>query len=123
MKLCISYWSLEGGGAGTRPPGEAMDEAKRAGFDGIELAIGAEGVLHTKTDQKTCEDIRALAKKKGVVLETVAAGLSWGTSPTDPKPETRKKSIQMHADALQRAAWLGVKSMLMVPGAIKIPWD
>jgi sugar phosphate isomerase/epimerase len=55
MKLCISYWSVEGGGAGTCPVDEAMDQAKRAGFDGIELAVGTAGVLSTKTSQKTCE--------------------------------------------------------------------
>ena len=123
MKLCISYWSIEGGLAGTRPIEEAMKEAKAAGFDGIELAVAGDGVLSTKTDQKTCESYRALAGKIGVAVETVAAGLSWGCSPTDVNPETRRKSIQLHADALQRAAWLGAKSMLMVPGAVTIPWD
>ena len=123
MKLCISYWSVEGGLGGARPVEEAMKEAKAAGFDGIELAIGAEGVLNTQTDQKTCESYRRLAEQHNVVLETVAAGLAWGCSPNDPNPETRKKSIQMHADALQRAAWLGAKAMLMVPGAVTIPWD
>jgi L-ribulose-5-phosphate 3-epimerase len=123
MKLCISYWSVRGGLAGTRPVGEAMDEAKCAGFDGIELAIATAGVLHTKTNQKTCEEYRALARKKGIALESVAAGLSWGVSPTDLSAATRKKAIEMHADALQRAAWLGAKSMLMVPGAVKVPWN
>ncbi|MEO6434617.1 MAG: sugar phosphate isomerase/epimerase family protein, partial [Tepidisphaeraceae bacterium] len=56
-------------------------------------------------------------------LESVAAGLSWRCSPTDPDESTRRKSIQLHADALQRAAWLGAKSMLMVPGAVAIPWN
>ena len=123
MKLCISYWSVEGGLAGTRPVEEAMKEAKAAGYDGIELAVGNEGVFSTKTDQATCESYRKLADKIGVAIETVAAGLSWGCSPTDRNSETRKKSIQLHADALQRTAWLGAKSMLMVPGAVTIPWD
>ncbi len=123
MKLCISYWSVDGGLAGTRPVEEAMKEAKAAGFDGIELAVGTGGVLSTKTDQATCESYRKAAEKIGIALETVAAGLTWGCSPTDNNAETRKKSIQLHADALQRAAWLGAKSMLMVPGAITIPWD
>ena len=118
MKKCISYWSVEGGLANTRPIDEAMKEAKSAGFDGIELAIGTEGVLHTQSDKATCESYRKLADKHGLALETVAAGLSWGCSPTDNDEGTRRKSIQLHADALQRAAWLGVKSMLMVPGAI-----
>ena len=81
------------------------------------------GVLHTGTDQKTCERYRDLAKKKGLAMETLAAGLSWGCSPTSPDQSTRKQAIQQHADALQRAAWLGAKSMLMVPGAVKIPWN
>ena len=123
MKKCISYWSIEGGLANSAPIDEAMKQAKAAGFDGIELAIGTDGVLHTQTDQKTCESYRALAQKHGLALETVAAGLSWGCSPTDPSEATRSKSIQLHADALQRAAWLGAKSMLMVPGAVTIPWE
>ena len=123
MKLCISYWSVEGGLANTRPIEEAMTEAKAAGFDGIELAIGTEGVLHTQSDQATCESYRALAQKHGLAMETLAAGLTWGCSPTHPDPATREKSIKLHADALQRAAWLGAKAMLMVPGAVKIPWD
>src|SRR5687767_10750879 len=123
MKRCISYWSVEGGLANTRPVDEAMAEAKATGFDGIELAIGTEGVLHTQSDQATCESYRKLADKLGLALETAAAGLSWGCSPTDPDAQTRRDSIRLHADALQRAAWLGADAMLMVPGAVTIPWD
>jgi L-ribulose-5-phosphate 3-epimerase len=123
MKLGISYWSVEGGLANTRPVEEAMKEAKSAGFDGIELAIGTDGVLHTQTDQATCESYRNSAERIGIAMKTVAAGLSWGCSPTDPIEGMRKKSIQLHADALKRAAWLGAESMLMVPGAVTIPWD
>jgi L-ribulose-5-phosphate 3-epimerase len=123
MKQCISYWSVEGGLANKRPIDEAMKEARDAGFDGIELGVGTDGVLNTKTDQTTCESFRALAEKHGLALETVAAGLSWGCSPNDPNEATRKRSIALHADALQRAAWVGAKAMLMVPGAVSIPWD
>src|SRR3954463_4818637 len=123
MKLGISYWSIEGGLANTRPIEEAMKEAKAAGFDGIELAIGTEGVLHTQSDQATCESYRKAAERIGINVKTLAAGLTWGCSPTSPDEATRKKSIQLHADALRRAAWLGVDSMLMVPGAGMIPRD
>ena len=123
MKIGISYWSVEGGLAGTRPVEEAMREAKAAGFDGIELAIGTAGVLSTDTDQATCESYRKAAEKVGIAMKTVATGITWGTSPTSPDAATRKKSIELHAAALQRAAWLGVDSMLMVPGAVTIPWE
>jgi len=114
---------VKDGLANTRPIEEAILEAKQAGFDGIELACGMDGALSIHTDQKAVESYRALGEKHGIALETLAAGLSWGCSPTDPNPETRKKSIDIHAAALQRAAWLGAKAMLMVPGAVKIPWE
>src|SRR5438045_1738493 len=122
MKLGISYWSFEGGGAGTLAVEEAMRQAKSAGYDAIELAISPTGQLNTQTDQATCEAHRRSAEKIGIRVESVAAGLTWGCSPTSPDGATRTKSIQLHADALQRAAWLGAESMLMVPGTVTIPW-
>jgi hexulose-6-phosphate isomerase len=124
MIKSISYWSIQPSPDGAqRPIAEAMDNAKGAGFRAIELAIAPTGVLSVETDQETCERYRAFAEQHGLILETVAAGLSWGTSPNDPNESTRRRSIEMHAAALQRAAWLGVKAMLMVPGAVTIPWE
>lgn len=119
----ISYWSVKGGLENTRPPAEAMDEAKAAGFKALELAVGADGVLTPTTDEATCAKYRKEGDSRGVILESVACGLAWALSPTDNDPAKRKASIEAHAGGLQRTAWLGAKAMLMVPGAIKIPWD
>jgi hexulose-6-phosphate isomerase len=123
MRSVISYWSIAGGLEGTRPIAEAMDEAKAAGFDGIELAISTSGVLTPETDRRTCEGYRALGQQKGLALETVASGMSWGCCPTDPAAAVRERSLALHAAALERAAWLGAKAMLYVPGAVAIPWE
>src|SRR5688572_25362742 len=124
MIKSISYWSIQPEpDGGQRPIADAMGEAQRGGFRAIELAIAPTGLLSVETDQATCERYRILAEQHGLVLETVAAGLSWGTSPNDPNESTRRRSIEMHAAALQRAAWLGAKAMLMVPGAVTIPWE
>ncbi len=123
MDLCISYWSVKDGLANERPVEEAIVEAKSAGFDGIELAVSTGGVLSVETDQKTMESYRKLGEKHGMKLETLACALTWQFSPTHPDQEIRRKSIELHAAALQRAAWLGAKSMLYVPGAVKIPWN
>jgi hexulose-6-phosphate isomerase len=123
MRSVISYWSVAGGLENTRPVAEAMDEAKAAGFDGIELAVGETGVLTHASDQRTCEGYRDLARAKGLALETVATGIAWGCSPTNPDPAVRERSLKLHAEALQRAAWVGAKAMLYVPGAVAIPWD
>jgi L-ribulose-5-phosphate 3-epimerase len=123
MLKIISQWSMAGGGDGTLQPAQAMDQALAAGFDGVELAVALTGPITPETDQQTCEEIRAQAVRKKCVCETLASGMSWGLSPTHVDPEIRKKGITAHAQALQRAAWLGCRAMLFVPGAVKIPWD
>jgi hexulose-6-phosphate isomerase len=121
MKLGISHWSIRDNA--TRPVEDALREAKDAGFDAIELAVGTEGTLSTDTDRRTCESYRAAADRIGVGVETVATGISWDVSPTALDAATREKSIALHAAALERAAWLGASAMLMVPGAVTIPWE
>lgn len=123
MIKTISYWSVRGGGDHARPPEEAMEDAKKAGFAGIELAIAETGVLTPQTDQKTCERWRKAAAEKGLVMQTLASGMSWGCCPTHPDAAVRQKAIAIHAAALQRAAWLGCEAMLFVPGAVRVPWD
>jgi len=123
MIKCISYWSLEGGIENTCTVEQAYAQAKEAGFAGIELAVGENGVLTPSTDRATCERYRATADKHGVVLQTLASGMSWGCSPTSPDEQVRRHAIELHKGALHRAAWLGVRAMLFVPGAVKIPWD
>ncbi|MCC7409022.1 MAG: sugar phosphate isomerase/epimerase [Phycisphaeraceae bacterium] len=123
MIKTISYWSVRDGLKHTRDPLEAIDDAKAAGFAAIELAVAEKGPLTPSTDQPTCEKYRTAAADRGLVLQTLASGMSWACCPTHPDPAVRKKSIQLHADALQRAAWLGCQAMLFVPGAVRVPWD
>ncbi len=119
----ISYWSMAGGMDGTCPVTTALAAAKAVGFQALELCIAETGVLTPGTDEATCRQYRAAAAQQGVVLETLASGMSWGCSPTHPDAAVRRRSVQLHKDALQRAAWLGCKAMLFVPGAVIIPWD
>jgi hexulose-6-phosphate isomerase len=121
MIKSISYWSMKDGLANTHPVDDALRQAKAAGFQGMEVSIGPEGALSTQSTQEECEKIRADAAKLGVVVETAGVGISWGVNPISNDAATRKKSIDLHATALQRCAWLGVKSMLMVPGVVKSP--
>jgi hexulose-6-phosphate isomerase len=123
MIKSISYWAMPGGLENTCPPESAMDQAKAAGYKGIELAIGPTGEVTLTLDQKTCEKYRDAASQKGLVLETLAAGFAWGMPATHPDAGKRKESIEAHKSALQRAAWLGCKTMLFVPGAVKILWE
>lgn len=121
MIKAISYWSMQHGLTGTHPIDDALATAKHHGFTALELAVGLEGALHVNTSQGECVAIRKQIDASGIAVETVAAGLSWAVNPTSNDPEVRKRSVAVHAAALQRAAWLGAKAMLMVPGVVKSP--
>lgn len=123
MIKCISYWSIPGGLENTCPVYQALTAAKAAGFDGLELAIDQQGVVHTILSEQECSVIRQMIEASGLTVQTLASGMSWGCCPTDPNPKVRKKSIDLYRAALQRAAWLGCDALLFVPGAVMIPWD
>jgi len=123
MIKSITYWSMPGGLEGTCSIEEAAALAKTANFSGLELCVAEEGVLTPSTDQATCERYKQLVADEGLALETLASGMSWAYCPTHPDPTVRKKAIDLHKGALQRAAWLGCDSMLFVPGAVKILWE
>ena len=123
MIKCISYWSMKGGLDGACPVEEAMAAARGAGFHGLELCIAEAGVLTPSTDEATCRSYAAMATRHGLAMDTLASGMNWGCSPTHPDSAVRRKAIELHKAALQRAAWLGCRAMLFVPGAVIIPWD
>jgi hexulose-6-phosphate isomerase len=120
MKISASYWMFEGGLEGKRPIVEAMKEAKKLGFDAIELCIGRQGVLTDKTTKEECKAIVAEAKKIGIEISSVAAGESWFISPTASDAKVRKQIIDFTKKALQVTKWLGTDAYLFVPGAVDV---
>lgn len=121
MIKCISYWSMKDGLANTHPIDDAIAQAKAAGFEGMELCIGPEGVISTQTSESDCGGIRASLDTAGLHVSTLASGMSWGVNPTSDDPAIREEAIALHAAALQRAAWLGCEAMLFVPGVVNSP--
>lgn len=120
MKISASYWMFEGGLEAKRPIVEAMKEAKKLGFDAIELCIGRQGVLTDKTTKEECRAIVAEAKKIGIEISSVASGESWFISPTASDAKVRKQIIDFTKKALQVTKWLGTDAYLFVPGAVDV---
>ena len=121
MKKLVSYWSMEHGMEGTHPIEDALAQAKAAGFDGLELCVGIEGVLTPSISQSECAAIRRQIDDFGLVVETLASGMSWALNPTSDDPDVRRKAVEAHAAALERAAWLGCEALLFVPGVVRSP--
>lgn len=121
MIKCLSYWTLENGLANTHPIDDAISEVKQAGFEGIELCIAPEGELTTQTSEAHCRAIREKVDEAGLILQTLASGMSWGANPTSNDEAVRERAVELHEAALQRAAWLGCEAMLFVPGVVTSP--
>ncbi|QEG34464.1 Xylose isomerase-like TIM barrel [Bythopirellula goksoeyrii] len=107
--------------SGTHPLSDALGLAQSAGFEGLELCIGTEGVLTPATSQSDCEAIRRRIESSGLVVETLASGMSWALSPTSDDSQVRDRSIELHLGAIERAAWLGCEAVLFVPGVVNSP--
>ena len=116
MKKSINYWSFEGG----KPLAQAFGEAKEKGFEAVEVCMGDAGDLTPETTEDECKAIKKEAEKAGVEIASVATGLYWQYSLTDDREEVREKARGITRSLLERAAWLGVDAVLVVPGAVDI---
>jgi len=120
MIKTISYWSLKGGLEATRSIKSAMREAKNKGFEGIELCLALTGELTPKTTKRQCEQILKDADKIGIQVPSLASGVYWDISLTDNKASVRNKAQAITRAYLQKASWLGVDAVLVVPGAVDV---
>jgi L-ribulose-5-phosphate 3-epimerase len=120
MKLGISYWMFEGGLEGKVPVLEALKQAKRLGYDSIELSIARSGVLTDAASEAECRGIAAAARKIGIEISSLASVESWSLSPTANDPNVRKAIVEFTRKALQVTKWLGADAYLFVPGGVDV---
>ncbi len=119
--LQITYWTV-GGFAGETPIRQALETAKECGYDGLELAFGA-GHLNVDTTRKTCQQIRQDAEDLGMHLGTLISGNFWGCSLAAAEPGQRKAAVKFTRQYIKVAHWLGVPTVLVIPGAVDVGWD
>jgi hexulose-6-phosphate isomerase len=119
MKKGINYWAFPSNKDGS-PIGQvnAMKRAKQLGYDCLELTVEAEGELTVKTGRDEVLALRKAADSIGIELATVASGLAWGESPTDPDPAIRAKAVENFKRSLEISSWLGATSLLYLPGMV-----
>jgi hexulose-6-phosphate isomerase len=119
----ITYWAFapEADGA-PRDPVTAMREAKNLGYDAFELTVDPNGPISLATTKSEAENIRRAAEEIGIGLKTLACGLAWGPSLTHPDPAIRAKAVEDYKAILRIAAWLGVETILYIPGMVSAPF-
>jgi hexulose-6-phosphate isomerase len=116
----INYWSFQGGLEATRPIKSAMQEAKDKGFAGIELCLALTGELTPKTTRRQCEQMLKDADAIGISVASLCTGVYWDVSLTDDSVAVRKRARAITEAYLEKAAWLKVDAVLVVPGAVDV---
>jgi hexulose-6-phosphate isomerase len=101
---------------------ECLQLAKDAGFDGIELNYDLENDLSPKAGPRELQAIRKQAEEIGIAISGLCSFLFWPYSLTSNKPEERKRGQELAGKMLEAAAELGTTNLLVVPGAVSIPW-
>ena len=96
--------------------------AKDAGFDGIELNYDLDNDLSPKSGTQEYLAIRKMADKIGIAISGLCSFLFWPYPLTSSDPDKRTRGIELAGKMTQAAHDLGVENLLVVPGAVHIPW-
>jgi len=116
LKKGINMWSFDAG----KSARDCMLLAKKAGFDGIELALAAEGELGLESGEEAFRAIKQEADGIGIELSSLACGLYWDYSFTSAEKSNREKAYEIAKRQLAYAAALEVDTVLIIPGAVGV---
>lgn len=115
MKKSINVWSFVG-----KTNREAMKLAKDAGFEGIELALDAQGDLSMTCSDEELAGLKAYADELGIAIPSLSSGLCWGDSLTADDPAERQRAHDMVVRQIYCAKALGADTVLVIPGSVSV---
>jgi len=101
---------------------ECLVLAKRAGFDAIELNYDLENDLSPKASPKDLAAVRQLADRIGIEISGLCSFLFWPYPLSSNDAVKRDRGIELAGLMADAAHHLGVENLLVVPGAVHIPW-
>jgi hexulose-6-phosphate isomerase len=121
LKKGISVWAYDP----KRPLPEVFRMAKEAGFDGVEVAIADDGPITPAATEGDCRRIVEQAGEAGVALTSLASGLGWKYPIISETASVREQAVAKVRGSLDVARYLGVDTILLVPGTVdpSTPYD
>jgi len=120
MRKSINLWAFPYPGRMTLE--ECLRLAKDAGFDGIELNYDLDNDLSPKASDRDLAAIRRLADRIGIEISGLCSFLFWPYPLTSNDPAKRARGLELAGLIARAAATMGVENVLVVPGAVHIPW-
>jgi L-ribulose-5-phosphate 3-epimerase len=101
---------------------ECLELAKKAGFDGIELNYDLESELSPKSGTREFQAIRRMADEIGIAISGLCSFLFWPYPLSSNDAAKRSRGLELAGKMTQAAHDMGVENLLVVPGAVHIPW-
>ncbi len=101
---------------------ECLEICHQAGFDAVEINFALEGDL---SPESTDDDIRAIgkmAREIGIEISGLCSFLFWPYSFTHRDAERRSRGLELARMMIHAAELLETPNLLVVPGAVYIPW-
>ena len=120
MKKSINLWAFPYPQKMTLT--QCLQLAKDAGFDGIELNYDLESDLSPKSGTREFQEIRRTAERIGIAISGLCSFLFWPFPLTSNDATKRGRGLELAGSMAQAAHDLGTENLLVVPGAVHIPW-
>lgn len=120
MKKSINLWAFPY--PGKMSLRECLELAKRAGFDGIELNYDLDSDLSPKANTQDFVKIRQMAAEIGIAISGLCSFLFWPYPLTSNDSAERARGMELAEKMTQAAHDLGTENLLVVPGAVHMPW-
>jgi hexulose-6-phosphate isomerase len=120
MKKSINLWAFPYPGKMTLE--ECLRLAKAAGFEGIELNYDLESDLSPKATPADLRAVRHMAEDIGIEISGLCSFLFWPYPLTAHDAAKRAQGMELATKMTHAAHDLGTKNLLVVPGAVHIPW-
>jgi hexulose-6-phosphate isomerase len=101
---------------------ECFQLARKAGFDAVELNYDLDNDLSPKAGAEDLKAIRKTIDDAGLSISGLCSFLFWPYPLTSNDPAKRAHGLELALKMAQAAHDLGVENLLVVPGAVHIPW-
>ncbi len=101
---------------------QCLQLAKDAGFDGVELNYDLESDVSVKAGPAELKAVRRMAEDVGIAISGLCSFLFWPYPLTSNDPAKRARGQELAGKMVEAAGLLGTENLLVVPGAVCIPW-
>jgi L-ribulose-5-phosphate 3-epimerase len=120
MKKSINLWAFPYPQAW--PLKKCFEIAKDAGFDGVEVNFALDGDISPDASADDLKRIGDMAREIGIEISGVCSFLFWPFALTSNDVGRRKRGLELAGMMVAAAKALGTENLLVVPGAVYIPW-